>query len=132
MAAVFTGGPTYADTGDMASAGKFMLETSVGGVHGEIDFIESPGVDGVGTKNYGARPNKIRLRVCYVGASVSDVRGAWATDYLALAAQPRALVLDGGSYTFVFDGRASSRETIKSTGFGTFFAFATVAGQGVR
>jgi hypothetical protein len=106
--AVFSGGAgiTYSEGATMAYdiSGKYLRAYEIGGRDYERVFIGVPGVNGVGSKNFGFRGRKITLHVCYVGSDEGNIVSDFTTDLDALAGQATGstLALAGQSFFGVF------------------------------
>lgn len=120
MSAAFSPGPTYADSGDFVSDGKWLdgpNAVDMGAPEYEESFHSVPGVDGSVRKGFGYRGRRIALNVMYVGADAAAVVSAFNTDIGALANTASTLVLHGATFYGCFlDAKASKLGGLTSNG----------------
>lgn len=105
--AAFTGGATVTYTDgvslDKTADSKSCISFTIGTPEYERDWIGSPGVDGVGSKTFGYRNQRVELRVMYVAASETAAITAAVADSDALGSGGASdLVLAGTTFFACF------------------------------
>jgi hypothetical protein len=87
MAAVVIDGTTYTDgtTLDYTVSGRYTTDVRIGARKYEIAEESANGLDGYGTKNFGAREQDIQLEIYYVDTSESGILSGWVSDTSGLA-----------------------------------------------
>ena len=116
------GGVTYADNGSYEAAGKWIeggLDSlDVGAYHNLYHKVNTSGIDGSGTKNFGRRSSRIVLKAVYVAVSESILETAWNSDSLAMSGNPVKITYGDFTGTAILDGIASKLTKIKSAPVG--------------
>ncbi len=125
--AAFTPGPTYTNGDSMKyeTTGKYCTRLKIGGRVYKKDFIDAPGVNGCGTKNFGFREQPVEITVCYVNTSEANVLAAFESDMSSVGSGPCTLVAGGQTFQGC-DVRFGTLEQVKSTGGGKYHASVTI------
>ena len=98
---------TYANTGDMHTAGKWVQgdddSMQIGAPKRRRQKIRSNGVNGAGTKDHGSGDRALSFRVIYVEAAENDLQTAMDDDETNLLENgPITLTIAGKAYGRVF------------------------------
>ena len=87
MAAVVIDGTTWTDGNSLSYivTGRYVTDIRLGARKYEIAEESANGLDGYGTKNFGARETEIQLEVYYIDTTETGILTAWITDSSGLA-----------------------------------------------
>ena len=98
MANAVIDGTTWTDgtTLSYIVTGRYVTDARVGARRYGIEEITAPGLDGHGTKKYGARETDIQLECYYIDSSEQNIITAWVTDTSGLASTGVFTVTVGG------------------------------------
>lgn len=98
MANATLDGTTWTDGTSLSYivTGRYVTDVRLGARKYDIEEISAPGLDGYGTKDYGARETDIQLEVYYLDTSETGIISAWISDTSGLATTGTFAVSIGG------------------------------------
>lgn len=98
MASATIDGTTWTDgtTLSYIVTGRYCTDARIGARKYDIEEISAPGLDGYGTKDYGARETEIQLEVYYLDTSETGIISSWISDTSGYAATGTFAVSIGG------------------------------------
>jgi len=112
-----TGGNViYSASYDYTADGKWLDALKYGGAEFRFEMINSPGVDGCGTKDHGFRSQDIELMVVYVAADTDACITAFDDDLDIICGRVNTLAVNGRSLgAVIVSGKQSFMEQPKKT-----------------